>query len=319
MTIPPRDRGIGESQSPILQARQTVGVRELVEGAARLLAEAGVGSPRVDAIELAAFALGVDRLELVLAPPAPEGFAATYATLVERRRLREPLQHITGRTGFRYLTMVVEPGVFVPRPETEVVAQEAVDEAARLAAAGERPLVVDLCCGAGGIAVSVAAEVRAARVWAVDASPAAVALTRRNAELAGADVVALDGDVRDDSLLADLDGRVDVLVSNPPYIPPDAVPIDPEVRDHDPDLALYGGGVDGLDIPRAVIEAARRLLKPGGLLVMEHAEVQDAQARAAAQATGAFDDVRTAPDLTGRPRMLVARRNTQPRVKDSQP
>ncbi|RHA38112.1 peptide chain release factor N(5)-glutamine methyltransferase [Cellulomonas rhizosphaerae] len=294
-----------------------MGVRELVEGATRLLAEAGVGSPRVDAIELAAFALGLDRLELVLAPPAPEGFALEYAGLVERRRLREPLQHITGRTGFRYLTMAVEAGVFVPRPETEVVAQVAVDEAARLVAAGERPLVVDLCTGAGGIAVSVATEVPAARVWAVDASPAAVALTRRNG--AGADLDVREGDVRDETLLAELDGTVDVLVSNPPYIPPDAVPVDPEVRDHDPDLALYGGGADGLDIPRAVIRAAARLLKPGGLLVMEHAEVQDAQARDAAAVAGAFTAIESRPDLTGRPRMLVARRIGPLSVTDSQP
>jgi len=114
--------------------------------------------------------------------------------------------------------------------------------------------------------------------------------------------------VADPALLRDLDGSVDVLVANPPYIPPDAEPVDPEVRDHDPDLALYGGGLDGLDVPRAVLAAAARLLAPGGLLVMEHAEVQDAAARAAAVGTGAFVDVESRPDLTGRPRMLVARR-----------
>lgn len=298
-----------------MSGTDAIGVRELVEGAARVLAEAGVGSPRVDAVELAAFALGLDRLELVMAPPAPEGFATTYAALVERRRLREPLQHITGTTTFRYLTMAVEPGVFVPRPETEVVAQAAIDEATTV----EAPVVVDLCCGAGGIGLAVATEVRGARVTSVDASPAAVALTSRNAATAGADVVVLEGDVRGRALLAELDGRVDVVVSNPPYIPPDAVPVDPEVRDHDPDLALYGGGSDGLDVPRAVIAAAVRLLRPGGLLVMEHAEVQDAQARAAAELTGAFTQVESRPDLTGRPRMLVARRNEAPGVEDSQP
>jgi len=290
-------------------ARPEPGLRALVEGAARVLDDAGVASPRSDATALAAHALGVDRVELVLPPPVPPGFAERYAQLVERRRLREPLQHITGVTGFRYLTMHVEPGVFVPRPETEQVAQVAVDEAARIAAEGRAPVVVDLCCGAGGIAVAVATEVPTATVAAVDASPAAVALTGRNAEANGATGVRVElGDVRDAALLADLDGRVDVLVSNPPYIPPDAVPIDPEVRDHDPDLALYGGGTDGLEIPRAVLAAAVRLLVPGGLLVMEHAEVQDAAARRDADATGALVDVHTRPDLTGRPRMLVARR-----------
>jgi len=285
------------------------GLRALVEGAARVLADAGVPSPRVDATALAAHALGLDRLDLVLAPPVPDGFAETFAALVDRRRRREPLQHIVGSTTFRWLTLHVEPGVFVPRPETEVVAQVAVDEAARLVAAGTAPVVVDLCCGAGGLGLAVATEVPGSQVTAVDASPAAVALTLRNAAAAGADVRALTGDVRDVDLLADLAGRVDVVVSNPPYIPPDAEPVDPEVRDHDPDLALYGGGLDGLDVPRAVVEAALRLLRPGGLLVMEHAEVQDAAARAVALATGGFTDVASRPDLTGRPRMLVARRS----------
>ncbi|WP_029290434.1 peptide chain release factor N(5)-glutamine methyltransferase [Cellulomonas sp. HZM] len=296
-------------------------LRAYVEGAARVLAEAGVASPRVDATELAAFVLGLDRLELVVAPAVPEGFGVRYAELVERRRAREPLQHITGRAWFRHLTMVAEPGVFVPRPETEVVAQVAIDEAA-LVAGTRTPLVVELCCGAGGIAVSLAAEVPTSRVRAVDLSPQAVDLTLRNARGAGVPDERFDavvGDVRDDALLADLDGTVDVVVANPPYIPPDQVPIDPEVRDHDPDLALYGGGSDGLEIPRAVLAAAARLLRDGGLLVMEHAEVQRAAARADAAATGAFVDIRTEPDLTGRSRMLVARRGSRDGVKDSQP
>jgi release factor glutamine methyltransferase len=290
-------------------------LRALVEGASRILADAGVQSPRHDATALAAHVLGQERLELVLAPPVPEGFAQEYAALVERRRNREPLQHLVGSTGFRYLTLLVEPGVFVPRPETEVVAQVAIDEAARLT----DPLVVDLCCGAGGIALSVATEVPGARVVAVDLSQEAVDLTRRNAVAVQADLRVEHGDVADPALLHELDGTVDVLVANPPYIPPDAEPVDPEVRDHDPDLALYGGGLDGLDVPRAVLAAAARLLVPGGLLVMEHAEVQDAAAREAARATGAFVDVESRPDLTGRPRMLVARRSAQPHVTDSAP
>lgn len=291
-------------------------MRDLVEGATRLLDEAGVPSPRHDATALAAHVLGIERLELVVAPPVPDGFAQTYAGLVERRRQREPLQHLVGSTGFRYLTLGVEPGVFVPRPETEVVAQVAIDDAARLAA----PLVVDLCCGAGGIAISVATEVPGATVVAVDLSPEAVALTRKNAVRNGAtNLTVVHGDVADPTLLRSLDGTVDVLVANPPYIPPDAEPVEPEVRDHDPDLALYGGGLDGLEVPRAVLRAAARLLRTGGLLVMEHAEVQDAAARADALATGAFEQIESRDDLTGRPRMLVARRNSHPLVTDSAP
>ncbi|AEI12971.1 peptide chain release factor N(5)-glutamine methyltransferase [Cellulomonas gilvus] len=308
-----------------MSAGATPGVRALVEGAVRVLDEADVPSPRVDATQLAAYALGLPRLELALAPdPAPDGFVEEFAGLVERRRSREPLQHIVGSTVFRYLTLRVEPGVFVPRPETEVVAQVAIDEAARLVAAGGRPLVVDLCCGTGAIALSVDTEVPGTDVVAVDLSAEAVGLTRANHGAVGSLGMRVEqGDVRDPALLAELAGRVDVLVSNPPYVPPDAVPREPEVRDHDPDLALYGGGLDGLDVPRAVLAAAARLLAPGGLLVMEHAEVQDAAVRQAASATGAFEQVRTLPDLTGRPRMLVARRVAGPDapsgVEDSQP
>ena len=284
-------------------------VRRLVEGATALLAEAGVASPRVDATALAAHALGVERVVLALLPEAPpEGFQARYAALVERRRQREPLQHIVGTTGFRHLTLRVAPGVFVPRPETETVAQHAIDEAARVAATGVVPLVVDLCCGSGAVALSVADEVPGAHVVAVDLSADAVALTRRNSEETGLALRVEPGDVRDPGLLADLAGTVDVVVANPPYIPPDQVPVDPEVRDHDPDLALYGGGADGLEVPRAVIAAAARLLRPGGLLVMEHAEVQAAAVRVMACADGALVDAATITDLAGRPRALLARR-----------
>lgn len=295
-------------------------LRVLLRAAAEVLAEAGVPSAEHDARELAGHVLGVDRVELFAPPAVPAGFTAEYAAVVERRRRREPLQHIVGRTGFRHLTLRVEPGVFVPRPETESVAGVAVDEAARLSAAGGSPLVVDLCCGAGGIALSVAHEVPGARVVAVDVSPAAVALTRRNAALCGTTAVRVTlGDATAADVLVELDGAVDVVVSNPPYIPPDAVPVDPEVRDHDPDVALYGGGHDGLALPRGVLATAARLLRAGGLLVMEHAEVQASAVRAGAEATGAFTAVRTQPDLTGRERMVVARRSGTRRVADSRP
>jgi len=298
------------------------GLRGLVARVAELLADAGVASPRVDAEALVAWCLGVPRLEWVRMPAsgpvvddaAAPAFLADLAEVVERRRAREPLQRIVGHTVFRHVTVRVLDDVFVPRPETEVVAQLAVDEAARLVAeragtGSSGPLVVDLCCGSGVIGISVDVEVPGARVVAVDASEAAVRATSANAEAVGSGTQrTLLGDVRDAGLLADLDGTVDVVVANPPYIPPDAVPRDPEVRDHDPDLALYGGGADGLEVPRAVVRAAGRLLVPGGLFVMEHAEVQADAVRALVAGTGALADVRTVDDLTGRARAVVARR-----------
>jgi len=291
-------------------------LRELVRAAEQVLAEAQVPSPRHDAEALAAWCLGLERLEWFRVPrdetpvEVPRGraerFQRAFAEAVDRRRRREPLQRILGRAWFRRLEVEVHEGVFVPRPETELVAGEAVDEAARVAATGRRPLVVDLCCGSGVIAVSVALEVPGSRVVAVDLAPEAVAATRANATRAGVELRCEHGDARDPELLAELDGQVDVLVSNPPYIPPDAVPQDPEVREHEPDLALYGGGPDGLATPRAVAAAARRLLRPGGLLVMEHAEVQAAALRALLEAD--FVEVATGRDLTGRERWAVARR-----------
>lgn len=295
-------------------------LRAALREAARQLAAAGVASAEHDARALAAHVLGLDRFEPALAPEPPAEFFPAFAELVRRRAAREPLQHIVGHAPFRYLELTVRPGVFVPRPETELVAQEAIDEARRVLAAGRAPLVVDLCCGTGAIALAVATEVPDAVVVAVDASATAVELTRDNAVACG---LAPSGpavppagrrlrvecaDATAPSTLADLDGRVDVVVSNPPYIPPDAVPVDPEVRDHDPAQALYGGGPDGLAVPQGVLARAADLLRDGGLLVMEHADVQGAAVRELVARAGAFDDARTLPDLTGRDRMVVARR-----------
>ena len=281
----------------------------LVRAAGRVLAEAGVPSPEHDARALAAHVLGVSHIHTLASVPA--SFTARYADVVERRRCREPLQHIVGTTAFRHLRLHVERGVFVPRPETELVAQVAVDEAHRLTERGEAPVVVDLCCGAGGIAISVAAEVPGARVTAVDLSPEAVSLTVVNATACGVELRAEVADATTSDALADLTGLVDVVVANPPYIPPDAVPLEPEVRDHDPDLALYGGGVDGLDVPRGVVASAARLLRDGGLLVMEHGENQGDALREIVSGAG-FAEARTLPDLTGRQRMVVARRRHGP-------
>jgi len=288
-------------------------MRQLVDGTTAVLTEAGVPSPRHDALALIAFCLGLPHLELALAPPVTPALVDELTEVVERRRRREPLQQIVGHTVFRYVTLRMAPEVFVPRPETEVVAGAAIDEVRRLErdrpAETDRVLVVDLCTGSGAIAAAVDAET-AARVVAVDASAAAVRLAAANIGAVGKRPVRVEvGDVRDPELLADLAGRVDVVVANPPYIPPDAIPNDPEVRDHDPDLALYGGGADGLALPAAVVRAATRLLRAGGLLVMEHADVQGAAARALAEASGGLIEVSTGVDLTGRDRYLRARRS----------
>jgi release factor glutamine methyltransferase len=274
---------------------------------ARLTA-AGVPSPRVDAETLAAHLLGMTRGELgvaiVLGRSAPAGLDA----LVEQRAARVPLQHLVGTAPFRGLEIAVGPGVFVPRPETEAVAQVAVDAAVDVVAGTGSAVVVDLCTGSGAIALAVAAEVPGARVHAVELDAQAHAWAARNLDRspAGPGVTLHRGDAR--TALTELDGTVDVVVSNPPYVPPGAVPVDPEVAEHDPAVALYGLGADGLEVPRGVVRAAARLLRPGGLFVMEHAEVQDAAARDVVDATGAFTAAWTLPDLTGRPRMVVARR-----------
>jgi release factor glutamine methyltransferase len=285
---------------------------DLLRDARGRLAAAGVQTPAADAELLAAHAFGLTRGELTSAAlrgePADLLPVGAFEELVAERARRVPLQHLTGTAPFRTVELAVGPGVFVPRPETEVVAGVAVQEAARL----DQPLVVDLCAGSGAIAVAVAVEVPAARVVAVELDPLAHAWARRNVDALGGRVELRLGDaVRADSgVLADLAGAVDVVVANPPYIPDGARPVDPEVADHDPRLALYGGGEDGLVVPRGVVASARGLLKAGGLLVMEHGDAQGPRARRLVEGPD-WHDVRTAEDLTGRPRALLARRGCQ--------
>ncbi len=276
-------------------------------GVARLSA-AGVASARVDVELLAGHLLGTDRSGVQLAALRGDLAPEDLAGLIDRRAARVPLQHLTGVAPFRHLELAVGPGVFVPRPETEQVGQVAIDEASEIAARGARVLVVDLCTGSGALALAVADEVPLAVVHAVELDVEAHAWAARNvtALAAGRRVTLHRADAR--TALRELDGAVDVVVTNPPYIPPGAVPLDPEVRDHDPGVALYGLGPDGLAVPRGVVAAAGRLLRPGGLLVMEHAEVQSAEVRALVADTGMFEEAVTRQDLTGRDRMVVARR-----------
>ncbi|MGN8027301.1 peptide chain release factor N(5)-glutamine methyltransferase [Microbacterium sp. 22242] len=250
---------------------------DVLRRAATTLAEAGVPDPVVDAELLAGHVLELGRGALQAAAirgqQLDDAELAALDALVARRAKREPLQHLTGTAPFRHLELAVGPGVFVPRPETEIVAQFAID--ALLASASPEPVGVDLCTGSGAIALALATEVPHAQVHAVELSPEAHAWAARNT--AGQPNLTLVlGDLADE--LAELDGTVDVVISNPPYVPDDAVPRDPEVRLFDPALALYGGP-DGLDVVRAISRRAWALLRPGGTLVLEHAEVQGAAIR----------------------------------------
>jgi release factor glutamine methyltransferase len=293
----------------------------LLREAAAELSAAGVASARADAELLAGHVLGLSRGEVVAAAlrghRLPADAVDRLAELVAARAQRVPLQHLTGTAPFRGLELQVGPGVFVPRPETELAAGLAVEEAARLAdlprpAGMPPPVVVDLCTGSGAIALAVATEVPGVRVVAVELEAHALAWAQRNRAAQPADVAARlelrGGDAvgADTGVLADLAGQVDVVVANPPYIPSGAVPVDPEVAEHDPHAALYGGGADGLDVPRAVVRAAAALLVPGGLLIMEHADTQGPATRALACGP-AWSQAATREDLTGRPRVLLAR------------
>jgi release factor glutamine methyltransferase len=281
------------------------GLSDLLPAVAARLADAGIPTPSVDAELLIGHVLGLSRGEVqaraITGLEIDPADAAAIDLLVIRRAEREPLQHITGRAWFRSIELEVGPGVFVPRPETEQVTQFAID--ALRAVPSASPIAVDLGTGSGAIAFSLATEVQNARVWAVEVSPDAYAWTTRNRERTGAtNATLILGDLAD--ALHELDGTVDVVASNPPYIPQDAVPRDPEVRLHDPEVALYGGE-DGLDVVRQVSTTAQRLLHPGGVLVLEHGELQGPAIAALLRSDG-WVAVATHQDLLGRDRATTA-------------
>jgi release factor glutamine methyltransferase len=276
-----------------------VNARQLIAAATERLTEAGVASPDYDAAELLAFVAGVSRLQLGLAELTDDQLKQ-YDVLVDRRAQREPLQHLTGTAAFRYRELVVGPGVFVPRPETEVLVGWMLDRLKDV----EAPLVVDLCSGSGAIAGAVATERPDSTVHAVELSAEACVWARRN--LAGTGATLHEGDI--DGCLPELDGRVDAVIANPPYIPLTAwESVTAEVRDHDPALALWSGD-DGLDEIKVVAATAARLLKPGGWFGCEHADVQGESAPAIFAATGLFTEVRDQLDLAGRHRFTTGRR-----------
>lgn len=276
--------------------------RELIAGAVRRLGAAGIASPDYDAAELLAFVCGTTRARLGLLEVGAAQQAA-YQELVERRAAREPLQHLTGTAGFRYRELLVGPGVFVPRPETEVMVGWVLDRLHDV----EQPVVVDLCAGSGAIAGAIATEHPGSIVHAVEKSPEACAWARHNLE--GTGVTLYEEDI--DGCLKQLDAQVDVVVANPPYIPLTAwESVAAEARDHDPALALWSGD-DGLDAIRVVAATAARLLEPGGWFACEHADVQGESAPAVFSATGDFAEVRDHVDLNGSPRFTTGRRITR--------
>lgn len=271
-----------------------------VAQATQRLADAGVPSPRNDAEELAAFVHGVKRGELHSVKDAD--FDARYWEVIARREAREPLQHITGRAFFRYTELQVGPGVFVPRPETESVVGWAIDAVRAMDVV--EPLIVDLCTGSGAIALAMAQEVPRSRVHAVELSEDALRWTRKNVE--GSRVELRQGDARD--AFPDLNGQVDLVISNPPYIPlTEWEYVQPEARDYDPQLALFSGE-DGLDLIRGLERTAHRLLRPGGIVVVEHADTQGGQVPWIFTEERGWADAADHPDLNNRPRFATARR-----------
>lgn len=282
----------------------TWSVTEARSWARERLANAGIDSVDADVRELLEWACDVTSQLDLPAALDPEQ-ADKLRGGVGERALRIPLQHVTGRMYFRSLTLRSVPGVFVVRPETEVLAGLAIDEAAAAVAARGEARVVDLCTGSGAIALAVATESARTEVWAVEKEPDPFALACLNRDRVGACGVHLvRGDATHPATLGFLDGLIDVVVTNPPYVPADEMPTQPEAA-ADPHSALYGGSADGLDIPCQIIRRSLTLLRPGGTLLMEHSPSQDEALRSYAASLGMVE-VSTSTDLAGRMRFLRA-------------
>jgi release factor glutamine methyltransferase len=281
-------------------------MRAAIDAAEQTLAAAGITSAAVEAEQLAAHVLGIDRGRLRFAAEPGPDFYPRYQELVAARARRIPQQHLTGTAPFGPLTLHVGPGVFIPRPETEALFEWAAKTLDR-ERFSQAPVIVDLCTGSGALAVALARHRPDARVLAVDDSPEALQYARRNAE--GTAVRLLQADVTTPGLLPDLDATVDLLVCNPPYIP-DGADLEPEVADHDPHHALFGGP-DGMTVIHAVAELAGRWLRPGARMAVEHDDsTSDATVDALAR-TGKLRDVQPHRDLAGRPRFVTAVRSDE--------
>lgn len=275
-------------------------LRRAIDSAAALLADAGIDSARYDAELLAAHLAGTGRARLPLPEPPDDEFFGRYHDVVTARSRRIPLQHIIGTVAFGPVELKVGPGVFIPRPETESIL-----EWATVQPLGARPLIVDLCTGSGALAVALARHWPAARVIGIDDSEAALDYARRN--VLGTAVELVRSDVTDPDLLTELDGRVDLVVANPPYVPDTAL-LEPEVAQHDPPHAVFGGP-DGMAVIASVVDLAGRWLAPGGLLAVEHDDTTSSSTVELISSTGLFDEIVARQDLAGRPRFVTAQRS----------
>ena len=291
-------------RSPTVAEKPTT--RELVKRGAEQLSAAGVPSPENDARLLLSHVLGEDPALWWSRREVGPADVQAYERLVARRAERIPLQHLTGTAYFGHVELAVGPGVFIPRPETETMMAWACAEFRSRHTDAARPAVaVDLCTGSGAIALSLAREVPAAEIYAVELSVEALPWAERN--LAGTDVRLVHADMAE--ALPELDGTVDLVVANPPYVPLDAYDtVAVEARDHDPSLALFSGA-DGLDAIKVLTRVAARLLRTGGLLAFEHAEAQAESAPQVVLDSRLFARIRDRQDLTGRPRFVTAVRN----------
>ena len=277
----------------------TTRLRCAIDSATTLLADAGINSARYDAEELAAHLAGTERGRLSLIDSPDDTFFDRYHAAIATRSRRVPLQHITGTAAFGPLTLFVGPGVFVPRPETEVMLEWVTAQSVPTA-----PVIVDVCTGSGALALALAAHWPAARLIGIDDSDTALEYARRNS--AGTTVELLRADATEPGLLTELDGQVDLVVANPPYVP-DAAKLEPEVAQHDPSHAVFGGP-DGMTVIDAVVRLAGRWLRPGGWFAVEHDETTSVLTSELISGTGLFDAVVARSDLTGRLRFVTARR-----------
>jgi release factor glutamine methyltransferase len=276
-------------------------LRRAIDSAAALLAQAGIDSARCDAEQLAAHLAGTDRGRLALIESPGDEFFGRYHDVVIARSRRVPLQHLIGTVSFGPVLLQVGPGVFIPRPETEAILEWATAQSLPA-----RPIIVDLCTGSGALAVALAQHRPAARILGIDDSDAALEYARRNAE--GSNVELVRADVTKPDLLPELDRQVDLVVANPPYIPDGAV-LEPEVAQHDPHHALFGGP-DGMALVVAVVGLAERWLRPGGLLAVEHDDTTSSLTVELITNTGLFEEVLARNDLAGRPRFVTGLRRS---------